>query len=171
MSQPLTLYKLIILYMLDSSSYPMEVKDLTGFILEKEYTDYLTLIQALGELFDSELITSEESMNKKFYIITKSGSETLMYFKNKISPTIIKEIDDFLYEHKLEIIDNNSIVSDFYKDTYGGYTAVCTYREKNQVVFELKLSVDTQEEAEKICTNWTSENSAIYGFVMSHLLQ
>ena len=43
MSDTLTLYKLILLYMLDKVSFPMSNGQLSEFMLDKEYTDYFTV--------------------------------------------------------------------------------------------------------------------------------
>ena len=45
----LTLYKLIVLYMLSRVTFPMTNAQVSDFILEKEYTDYLTLQQVISE--------------------------------------------------------------------------------------------------------------------------
>ncbi len=45
LQDPLTLYKLIVLYMLDRVNFPMTNAQVSDYILEKEYTNYLTLQQ------------------------------------------------------------------------------------------------------------------------------
>lgn len=56
MSETQTLYKLIVLYMLNRVTFPLSNAQLSEFILDREYTDYFTLQQALFELTDSSLI-------------------------------------------------------------------------------------------------------------------
>ena len=43
MADTLTLYKLIVLKMLDEADAPLTGAQITDFILEKEYTNYFTL--------------------------------------------------------------------------------------------------------------------------------
>ena len=43
--EALTLYKLIVLYMLNKVNFPLTNTQLSEFILEKEYTNYFTLQQ------------------------------------------------------------------------------------------------------------------------------
>ncbi len=62
MSETQTLYKLIILYMLNRVTFPLSNAQLSEFILEKEYTDYFTLQQAIFELNDSNLIRLEPKL-------------------------------------------------------------------------------------------------------------
>lgn len=59
MSEPLTLYRLMILYMLDKVDFPLTNTQITNFILEKDYTTYFTVQQTFSELVDSGLITAE----------------------------------------------------------------------------------------------------------------
>ena len=56
MAESLTLYKLIILYMLNEVDFPLTNSQISEFILEKEYTNYFHLQQAFSELVDSNLL-------------------------------------------------------------------------------------------------------------------
>ena len=42
LQDPLTLYKLIVLYMLNKVSFPLSSSQISDFILEKDYTNFLT---------------------------------------------------------------------------------------------------------------------------------
>lgn len=55
MAQPLTLYKLIVLYMLDRVDFPLSTSQISEFVLDKGYTTYFKLQQALSELMDAGL--------------------------------------------------------------------------------------------------------------------
>lgn len=45
LQDPLTLYKLIVLYMLNRVTFPLTAAQVSDFILGKEYTNFLTLQQ------------------------------------------------------------------------------------------------------------------------------
>ena len=53
MSETFTLYKLIILYMLDKVDFPLTNAQISEFILNKGYTTYFKLQQALSELTEA----------------------------------------------------------------------------------------------------------------------
>ena len=55
MSETFTLYKLIILYMLDKVDFPLTNAQISEFILNKGYTTYFKLQQALSALTEAEL--------------------------------------------------------------------------------------------------------------------
>ena len=65
MAEALTQYKLIILYMLEKANAPLTNTQISVFILEKEYTTYFTLQQALSELVASALVRTESSQDRK----------------------------------------------------------------------------------------------------------
>ena len=66
MSEPFTLYKLIILYMLDKVDFPLTNAQISGFILDKGYTTYFKLQQALSELTESGFIREEATHSRTF---------------------------------------------------------------------------------------------------------
>ena len=88
MTDTLTLYKLIILKMLSMIDAPLTNSQISEFILEKEYTNYFTLQQALSELDETGLVTISNTHNSSSYHITEAGNETLRYFGDKISDAI-----------------------------------------------------------------------------------
>ena len=63
LSDPMTLYKLMNLYMLKQVNFPLTNAQLTEFFLQHEYTSYFTLQQALNDLQESGLIRAESSHN------------------------------------------------------------------------------------------------------------
>ena len=73
LSDPITLYKLMILYMLDHVNFPLTNSQLTDFFLDHEYTTYFTLQQALNELKEAGLIRMESTHNSSRYEITREG--------------------------------------------------------------------------------------------------
>ena len=83
-TEPLTLYKLMILYLLKSINYPLTNNQLSAFFLDYEYTTYFTLQQAISALEDAHLITAHTTRNATRYEITREGSETLELFGSDI---------------------------------------------------------------------------------------
>ena len=57
--EPLTLYKLMILYLLKQVKFPMTNAQIADFFLSREYTTYYTLQQAFTEMLEAHLITVE----------------------------------------------------------------------------------------------------------------
>lgn len=170
MADSLTLYKLIILYMLEKVSFPLSNGQLSEFILEKEYTDYFTVQTALAELVETDFLQLETIRNTSLYHITEDGRQTLAYFQKKISPEIQEEIDHFLSEHSYELRNEISTPADYYRTDTGEYAARCRVLEKDSALIELTLTVPVKEQAESICSHWREKSQGLYAAIMKELL-
>ena len=125
LSEPMTLYKLMNLYMLKQVNFPLTNAQLSGFFLDREYTTYFTLQQALNELLEAGLIKMQTLHNSTRYEITREGEETLEFFGKKISPAIVEDMDEYLKENRFRMRNEVGLVSDFYKSTNQDYIVHC----------------------------------------------
>ena len=97
MTSPITVYKLITLYMLDRTGDALARTTITDFLLDRGLTNnYLSSQQAISELLESGLITSETMGNRTMLRITGEGQETLRFFEHDLNADIRKECTDFL---------------------------------------------------------------------------
>ena len=147
MGESLTLYKLIVLYMLEKVDFPLTNAQISGFILDKGYTTYFHLQQALSELTESELIHCETIRNSSYFSITKSGEQTLEYFG--------KELSTF---------------ANYYKGEKEGYQVRCSAKEKEVPLIELTMTVPTKAAAEAVCASWQTKNKAVYEKLLDMLM-
>lgn len=171
MSESSTLYKLIVLYMLDKVNFPLTEAQITDFILGKEYTTYFSLRQAISELIDADLMKVEAVRNSSHYHITEEGRNTLEYFGNKISPSIVADIDEYLTVNQYSLLDEVSTTADYYKTTNNDYAVECKVKEKNSDLISLTLTVPTKEQANSICNNWKTESQEVYSYLMDKLMK
>ena len=152
-----TLYKLIILYMLQNVNFPLSNTQISDFILEKEYTNYFHLQEALSELQDTKLIEIEKVRNTSYYHMTEEGSKTLSFFEN------------YMKEHSYELRKKASVVADYYKTAGDDYEVRCQARERKTTIFEIVVTVPSEEAAKKICSNWENRSQKIYASIMNEL--
>ena len=148
LSEPMTLYKLMNLYMLKQVNFPLTNAQLSGFFLDREYTTYFTLQQALNELLEAGLIKMQTLHNSTRYEITREGEETLEFFGKKISPAIVEDMDEYLKENRFRMRNEVGLVSDFYKSTNQDYIVHCEVREGKNVLVGIDVSVPDKEQAE-----------------------
>lgn len=171
LAEPLTLYKLMILYMLKQVKFPLTNSQFSEFFLDKEYTTYFTLQQALSELLESNLIRLETVRNTSRYYITREGEETLNFFGKKLSSSITDDINRFLHENKIRLRDEVNVIADYFKASGMDYTVHCEVREGKSSLIELNVSVPSKEQAEAMCNQWGKANQKIYSFIMQELMQ
>lgn len=170
MSESLTLYKLMILYMLDKVNFPLSNAQMCEFILDHEYTTYFNLQQSISELLEANFIRVENVLNTSLYHITDEGRNTLEYFGRKVSDAIKEDIDLFIAEHRYELRNEVSTRADYYKTPAGEFAARCLVKEKDSTLIEVTLTVPIEEQAASICANWKQKNQEIYSYLMSELL-
>ena len=170
MAEPFTLYKLIVLYMLNRVDFPLSNSQISDFVLGQGYTDYFKLQQAISELIEAGLIHEESTHSRTFYHLTEDGSTTLQFFKKSISPAIQNDINKYLTEKKFDLKDEVSIKSDYYKNTNMEYSVRCQVIENEYPIIDLTISLPSEEAAEKAASAWKEKNQEIYAYIMKQLL-
>ena len=166
---PITLYKLIVLYMLDRVNFPMTHAQISDFILEKEYTTFLTLQQIIGELTEAGMISTQSIRNRTHLSITTEGKETLRFFENRIGDSIKEDINSYLQEKEFDLRNEVSVLADYFKATSGEYEARLVAKDRGISLIDMTLSVPTKDLAESICDNWQKKNQEMYQYVIKEL--
>ncbi len=166
-----TMYRVMILYMLDKLEYPLTNTQITNFILEKDYTTYFTVQQTIYDLLASELITAESTHSNTRYRITEAGRDTLRFFSDKISSGIKKDISDYFNDHHYELKEETSVYADYFRAPGSGYHVRCQIKNLEDTVLDLTLHVSSREQAQAVCDNWPKQKDEIYGLLMDSLLK
>ncbi len=170
LSEPMTLYKLMILYLLKQVNTALAEHRITEFFLSREYTNYFTLRQALAELCDSGLILRHSTAYGSRYTLSSEGLETLSFFGKRLSPEICDDMERFLAEHKLRIENERHVRADYIPTETNEYRVRCELGEGNKVLLALTLTVPEEAQAAKICRNFPLHPDRVYRLVLNELL-
>lgn len=169
-TEPMTLYKLMILYMLKQVNSPLTNTQLSDFFLNREYTSYSVLQKAISELNEAALITMVSTHNSSRYELSKEGEETLEFFSKKISPAIIKDIKEYIEENGFQIRNEVGSMANYYKSTYSDFIVHCEVKEGKNLLINLDISVPDEETAEIMANKWSAQSGEIYQFIMKKLM-
>ena len=170
MADPFTTYKLIVLYMAKHATEALTNSQISEFILDKGYTNYFTLQQALHDLSDTELIRTEHIHNNSYYSMNQSGEETLEFFGHKIPAEIKTEIDQFFNEHKYHLRSENEVTADYYEDKKDCYIVRCEIHDKKELLVGITLNVTDEAQATAICDNWRNLHGDVYDYLIHTLM-
>lgn len=170
LSEPATLYKLMILYMLKKVNFPLTNSQLSDFFNSRDYANYFTFQQVINELLEANLIAADTVRNATRYELTKEGEDVIYFFGKQISPSIIQDMDEFIKENKFQMRSEVGVTADYYKSSLSDYTVSCYVREGKENIIELKLTVPSEEQAISMCDKWESVNQEIYAYIMKKLL-
>lgn len=161
---------MIVLYMLKRCEVPLSKSQIYDFILEKEYTNFLTLQEVFSELASSDLITEKTMANRTYLELTSDGVETLEFFGNRINPAIKDQIDEYIKANNMKLINETSIQGDYKKVGDFDYEVRMVAKEGSRNLMELSLSVPTEEIAQSVLDKWQNRNQDIYKYLITELM-
>ena len=156
--------------MLEKVDFPLTNGQISEFILEKGYTNYFTLQQAISEMVSAGFIREESTHNRTLYHLTEEGEETIQFFKSNISPAIRKDVDTFISEKAYELKNEVSVKADYYPNIANEFSVRCQIQEGSTSLIDLTISVPTEDEAISVANNWNQKHQEIYAQIMASLL-
>ena len=166
-----TLYKLMILYMLDKVNFPLTNSQLSKFFLDSNYTTYFTLQSVLTELTESNLISSRPVGNATHYEITDDGTDALGFFASDISSALVHDMDEYLEANKFSMRSETGVVAEYFKSDRENYTVHCSVRESKSTILSIDISVPDKGAAEDMCANWKNSSQKIYSYLVNTLMR
>jgi len=170
MSETFTLYKLIVLYMLNKLDFPLTNGQISEFILEKGYTTYFTLQQAIAEMVEAGFIREESTHNRTLYHLTDEGKETIQFFGNHISVAIREDIDTYMTDKNYQLKNEVSMKADYYRVNSREFAVRCRILENEIPLIDLTVTLPSEEEAVRVVNNWSNKSQEVYAAVMQNLL-
>ena len=162
--------KLLILYILNSLKGPISNNQLTEIVLENNLMNYFTLQQYISELETSEFFKYENHNDKKLLTITEKGENVLSFFKDRISPSKISVLDDYLSKKIATIKKELTIQSDYTPIKDDIFLVELKAFEDDSVLIDLKISVPSKKHAVSLCSNWKNNYSSIYTEIINLLI-
>lgn len=156
--------------MLQNSEESLTNSQISEFILEREYTNYFHLQQAISELVEAELIGKQTISNVSYYRLTEDGKNTLSFFEKELSSDIKKEVKEYLKTNGCQALNRILTPADYYTTGHGSYAVRCQIIEKNTTLVDLNLIAPSLDAAKSICRSWPEKCQTIYEKIMEELL-
>ena len=174
--EQLTLYKLMILYLIEKVDFPLSNSQISEFILDKGYTNYFTVQRAFHELEEENMLRVKQIRNMSHYALSDEGSEAIEMFEYQIPNSIKEDIAQFLKEKEYEAViavplsgglsSTSSVMQAVAKDI--GINL--QIREKENLLLEINLNVVSRDQAVYICDHWEKKHSDVYSMLIEKLL-
>ncbi len=167
--------KLLILYLIDAMEIPLSYNQISDFILDVGYMDYITLITCLADMEEADYLekTTEGTSNR--YDIKEKGKEALEFFGKRIPIAIKNRIKQYIVENKNYIKRDYEIIANYFEEVVEDgrfeYIVKCGTYENDTMLMELNISVVSKEQAKLICNNWKKNVGAIYTNIIKEITQ
>ena len=104
------------------------------------------------------------------YEITREGEDALYYFKGDITPGALQDMDEFLKENRFQLRNETGITADYVRTDNFEYCCHMMVREGKSVIFDLKLTVPSEDQAQLLCRHFEENAQSIYSDVMKKLM-
>jgi hypothetical protein len=144
---------------------------ITQFVMEKDYMNYFSLQQFLGELTNTGMLEYSESNNGFFYVITEKGKRTLQYFENRLSNDLINTLEKSIEKKKKKLLKERQVTASYAKENENDYIVDLKVTENNITLIDLKLNVVSNKHAKQICDKWKKEAQNLYGQIINLLIE
>ncbi len=167
--------KLLILYLIDSMEIPLSYNQISEFILEVGYMDYITLITCLANMEEADYLDKTVEGTSSRYDITETGKEALEFFGKRIPSSVKNRIKQYIVENKNYIKRDYEIIANYFEEVLEDgrfeYIVKCGTYENDTMLMELNISVVSKEQAKLICNNWKKNVSSIYTNIIKEITQ
>ncbi len=167
----LSLYKLMILFMLEKVTFPLSNNQIVDFLLNHNYTDYFHAQEAISDLLNGGQITSESTKRFTLYSITEIGMQTVASLENTLDAGIRSEIIEYLRENAFTLRSESGLRADYTLTPSREYAVRLEIIEQGTPLLAMTVNVMSKEEAETMCRNWDERNQELYLTIMRTLLK
>ena len=150
--------------------FPLANGDISEVILEKNYTDALTLQTIISEMTESNLIIAEKKHNRTYLTLSDDGLNTIDALEDRISDTIKSDINTYITGKKGYYIDKHATQTSYSLTEKGEYMCEFTGRDNSGEVLNIRITLPTEEMAKNACEKFQKENIEIYKFLIDRLL-
>lgn len=169
-SSYLTLYKIIILYLLDRAEIPLSSSQVMRFLLDREYTTFVTFQDALSQLTEQGLVKGEQDTHRTFLLLTPEGRESLTFFLDRLNPEIREQADAYLIQNRMKLRAEAAVRTDYTRRADGSYLAEMKILENGRQTFGLLMEVQTEADAIALCDRFRERNGEIYPYLIGKLM-
>lgn len=158
--------KLLLLYIFNKVQMPISNSHITQIVLENNLINYFSLQQFLSELIESEFIKDEKKDRQHILTITTKGKNALEFFMNRIPEKRKETIDNYIKKNIENIKNDVEITAEYEQYMNGKYMANLKLANEGEVLINLKLSLDSLNEARNLCSLWKQDPEKLYNKIL-----
>lgn len=159
-SEDVAKQKLLLLYILKVSPEPLSKEKVAELLIDNFNMNFFIIQQYISELLDGSFIRMEEKDHVSVLVLEDSGSESLDYFKSKITDSMISTVHSIFNLDSLGDQVPVQTEATSYPRNSGEINVNLKLIEQGETVFSLYISVPNEDQATLLMDKW--ENSPEY---------
>jgi hypothetical protein len=166
--------KLVLLYMMDKMEIPLTENSILDICTNQNtWLNYMDCKEFIYQLTEANFIyTPEEQVPEPRYTITFEGRSCLDSFFKRIPMSLREEITAYSKANMMHFKRKQEYVSSYEKNADGSYLTTFTIREPLlcQPIFEIKMKIDSRQEAINVTNKWIDKAPEIYESIYDELI-
>lgn len=163
--------KIFVLYLMQNINYPLDYITLNDIVMQNDYVMYLDFAESFHEMLDSGLIeeSDKNEAGDPLYVVSEKGKIVATELHSEILTSIL----DKSLECALRYLDFKKrgikISCKVEKCEDGRYEVICIIKEKDVVIMQNSVIVDTENRARRMEDNFRDHPEIIYKGVFALL--
>jgi hypothetical protein len=163
--------KIFVLYLMQNINYPLDYVTINDIVMQNDYVMYLDFAESFHEMLDAELIEDcgKNESGESMYVVTEKGRIVATQLHSEILTSLL----DKSLECALRYLDFKKrgikISSRVEKREDGRYEVICIVKEKNDIIMQNSVVVDTANRAQRMEDNFRDHPEVVYKGVMALL--
>ncbi len=154
--------KIFVLYLLENINYPLDFPTINDIVMQTDYVMYLDFAEGFFQMVDMELIETIDFQGEQYYLITEKGRCVARELKSDILSTVLDQSLTMALRY-LDFKKRKVVAKCVIEPTDDGrYNVICSFTEKEKVIFSQLLTVDTFDRARRMKDNFYERPEAIY---------
>ena len=163
--------KIFVLYLMQNINYPLDYVTLNDIVMQNDYVMYIDFAEAFHEMLDADLIEicEHNEAGDPLYMVTNKGRIVATELRSEILTSLL----DKSLECALRYLDFKKrgikISCKVEKREDGRYDVICIIKEKNDVIMQNSVVVDSLNRAKRMEDNFRDHPEVVYKGVMALL--
>ncbi len=155
--------KVFVLYLLENISYPLEYWQINDIVMQTDYVMYLDFAESFIEMLDGGLIEKRlTAEGLEVYSVTDRGFIVAREMKSVVPYSVLEQSLSAALRYLDFARRGVKCFCKLLPTEQGKYTVQCTLTEKERVILDVTLEVDTKDRAEAIKRNFDSRPDIVY---------
>ena len=163
--------KIFVLYLMQNINYPLDYVTLNDIVMQNDYVMYIDFAEAFHEMLDADLIEicDHNEAGDPLYLVTNKGRIVATELHSEILTSLL----DKSLECALRYLDFKKrgikVSCRIEKREDGRYDVICIIKEKNDIIMQNSIVVDSLNRAKRMEDNFRDHPEVVYKGVMALL--
>ena len=163
--------KIFVLYLMQNINYPLDYVTLNDIVMQNDYVMYIDFAEAFHEMLDADLIEicDHTEAGEPLYIVTDKGRIVATELHSEILTSLLDKSLECALRY-LNFKKRGIKVSCKVEPREDGrYDVICVIKEKDVVIMQNSVLVDTLNRAKRMEDNFRDHPEVVYKGVLALL--